>query len=125
MLQSFGLCQLFEGSGYRTHSVSDAHSALEFVATARMLPGVMVSDLRLPGDLNGLQLARRLHREANGRIPTVIVTGDTDRKYVQEAEAAGCRLLHKPYRPDDLCRAVDEALSQADQARERIEVGTC
>ena len=125
VLQSFGLCQLFEGSGYRTHSVSDAHSALEFVATARMLPGVMVSDLRLPGDLNGLQLARRLHREANGRIPTVIVTGDTDRKYVQEAEAAGCRLLHKPYRPDDLCRAVDEALNQADRVRERIEVGTC
>jgi CheY-like chemotaxis protein/anti-sigma regulatory factor (Ser/Thr protein kinase) len=124
-LQAFGLCQLFEGSGYRTHSVIDAHRALEFVATAKVLPGVVVCDLRLPGELNGLQLARLLCEEANGRIPTIIVSGDTDEKYPIEAKVAGCRLLHKPYRPEDLCRAVNEALGQSDQVIKPIEVSTC
>jgi two-component system, sensor histidine kinase len=124
-LQALGLCEVLEGSGYRTHSMIDAHSALKFVATAKVLPNVVICDLRLPGDLDGLQLARRLSEEVNGRIPAVIVSGDTDEKYADEAKAAGCRLLHKPYRPEDLCRAVNEALGQSDQVIKSIEVSTC
>jgi signal transduction histidine kinase/ActR/RegA family two-component response regulator len=124
-LQASGLCQVLEGSGYLTHSVMDAKDTLEFMATAKVLPDVVVSDLRLPGELNGLQLARRLCEEAKGHIPTIIVSGDTDEKYGHEAKIMGCRLLYKPYHPDDLCRAVSEALDCAGQVDELVEVGIC
>ena len=59
------------------------------MATAGAFPGVVVFDLRLPGELNGPQLARRLHPEANRGISTIIVSSDTDEKYAREATAAG------------------------------------
>ena len=68
---------------------------------------------------------RKADQMVRGTVNLPHGTGKTARVLVfaagakaQEAEAAGCRLLHKPYRPDDLCRAVDEALNQADRARE-------
>jgi hypothetical protein len=71
-------------------------SCLGVPGNGRNVPSVMIADLRLPGELNGLQLARHPSEEAKGRLPTIIVSGDTDEKYAEETRAAGCRLLYKP-----------------------------
>jgi DNA-binding NarL/FixJ family response regulator len=66
--------------------VSDGESALEVCRTLR--PDVMVLDLSLPGDLQGLELARIVRSE---RLPVriLVLTGRTDEGALFESVAAG------------------------------------
>jgi CheY-like chemotaxis protein len=45
-------------------------------------------------------------------IPGILVTGDTEPKRIAEAEASGCRLLHKPVDPASLATAIAQLLAE-------------
>jgi hypothetical protein len=89
---------VIEGSKYPTHSVSDIQGALESVAMAEATPGVVISNLRLSGDLDGFQLVRRRHHETSGGTVSVIVTGvdriDPDRCSGSVSKAATVAQAH-------------------------------
>jgi CheY-like chemotaxis protein len=71
----------------------------------RQRPDVVVVDLRLPGDMDGLETAERIHQLY--RMPIVLVTAFGDPEVVQRAEGIpGCSLLHKPFPLDRLQQAV-------------------
>jgi CheY-like chemotaxis protein len=88
--------------------ISTARDGLAAAAKA----DVVVTDLLLPGDIDGIEFIRRLKGdERTKQVPVVVVTAcawTTDRA---RAEEAGCDLfLPMPCLPDDLLRHVRRLL---------------
>lgn len=93
--------------GYEVNRVGDGASALEAL---RADPGVhlVFSDMVMPGDIGGLDLARDISR-LRPDLPVVLTTG-----YSAAAAAAskeGRRVLVKPYRIEALAAELDAVLA--------------
>lgn len=84
----------------------DGASAL---AAARDLhPDLMILDIRLPG-IDGWEVLRQLRSTEDGReLAVLVVTGHGDAATRRRAQTEGADgFLAKPFRPDELRRAVD------------------
>jgi len=98
---------LLEKLGYRVSSVGDAPAALDVLASGESVD-VVFSDLVMPGEVDGLGLARRM-REQYPQIPILLTSG-----YARAGSAAGegFMVLRKPYRLDDLSRALRDVMER-------------
>jgi PAS domain S-box-containing protein len=102
---------LLEQLGYRTAAVESAPSALARLG-AGQCPDLIFTDVVLPGEMDGLALARTA-KERHPDIPTVLTTGyakifETDPEFP---------VLRKPYQISALGRVIREALDSAKLAR--------
>jgi threonine synthase len=83
-------------------------------------PDLVLMDLRLPGELDGIELTRRIKAEpALTQIPIVVLTGYGDNPETRaEAEAAGCNgFLHKPASIRKIQEVLREFLGQTKTAQ--------
>jgi signal transduction histidine kinase/CheY-like chemotaxis protein len=80
------------------------------------LPDVIVSDYRLRGDENGIQVVEMLRSEFNLDIPALLVTGDTAPDRLRDAEASGLPILHKPLNPARLRTLIANLLREHTRA---------
>ncbi len=71
---------------------------------------VVLSDVSMPGERNGLDLARHV-RGARPSIPVVLMTGYTAE--LQRAVAEGFKVLQKPCTPERVAAALQEASAPA------------
>jgi CheY-like chemotaxis protein len=87
------------------HQVTFVRSADEALAKLETFEGfdLVFSDLVMPGERNGLDLARTV-RERWPSLPVLLATGYSDA--ASRATQEGFTLLAKPYSPDGLLRAV-------------------
>jgi signal transduction histidine kinase len=97
--------------GYRVLQAENAAAALEIMESGRI--NLLFTDIMMPGDMNGLDLMRTVHE----RWPSikVVVTSGFPKTMVDgrwTAAADTVRLLNKPYRKEELARAVHDALNQ-------------
>jgi len=107
-LQLTAMRMLLESWGYRTISAHTPGALAE--AALATPPDVIVSDFRLPGKMSGIEAVDAL-RQLTGRIiPAVLQTGDTAASLVEQANARGYTLLHKPYDPNRLKLVLDRLL---------------
>ena len=94
--------------GYRVLEASCAADALSILAKERV--DALFTDIVMPGETNGLELART----ALGRMPSlkVLLTSGFPDINIESDEnrLAGVRLLSKPYRREDLARMLRDAL---------------
>ena len=102
---------LLEQLGYRTAAVESAPSALARLGAGQR-PDLIFTDVVLPGEMDGLALARTA-KERHPDIPTVLTTGyakifETDPEFP---------VLRKPYQISALGRVIREALDSAKLAR--------
>jgi two-component system, sensor histidine kinase len=96
---------LLEDLGCRVATASDAVTA-EAVMRAASDPAMLVlCDVGLAGEDNGVVLLRRLAAITRTSICGILVSGDTRPETIQLAKNAGYELLHKPISPARL-RAV-------------------
>lgn len=65
-------------------------------------PEVIVSDYRLAGPHNGLEVIRQLRAQAGREVPACVISGDTQSLVSQQVRDAGLVLLSKPVRPAKL-----------------------
>ena len=97
-------------AGYRVRTADSGESALGALAVAR--PGVVVTDLRMPG-IDGLQLFQAIHRE-HPALPVIILTAHGT---IPDAVAATQRgvfgFLTKPFDSQELLQKVAAALRVA------------
>lgn len=90
-------------------TVGSAEEAASRVAPD--FPGVVVTDMRLPG-MDGLQLLRRL-READPALPVIMITGHGDVTLAVEAMRCGAYdFIEKPFPPEHLVDVVRRALEK-------------
>src|ERR1051325_10551650 len=84
---------LLEGLGCRTKRARNAQEALDVFTTTGI--DLVLSDIVMPGDVNGLDLARTL-RERFPRLPILLTTGYSSA--AQDPTSEQFPILPKPYR---------------------------
>lgn len=106
---------LLEDLGFSVDLVSDAESALRHLQTTEQAYRFLLSDIVMPGPMNGLELARRVRALQGKSLPIILATG-----YSGQAQAAsdeGFVLLRKPYSILELRKAVAAILVDPGSAR--------
>jgi CheY-like chemotaxis protein len=100
----------FQHKGYITLQAASADDACRLAV--ELHPDVIVTDINLNGDTDGLWLTHALKTDAaTSAMPVIILTGRAFDRDRLEAARAGCdRFLTKPCVPDVLEHAVDELL---------------
>ncbi|MCU0283750.1 MAG: response regulator [Candidatus Nanopelagicales bacterium] len=98
------LRQLLEDAGYAV--VAEASTGAQGVAQARLArPHVVISDLRMPGEVSGLDLAAALQ----GEVPVIILSAYDDAGLQARARQAGALFLVKGCRSRTIFAALDRA----------------
>jgi signal transduction histidine kinase len=88
--------------GLRFEALADAASALAAIEAGNRY-GLILSDYRLGGSMNGLDLITQIKELRSTPAPsTVLITGDVDPSLISAAHALGVSLLLKPLNPKDL-----------------------
>ena len=94
------------------HTIERASSGLDALAVLEQTPDIelLLTDVVMPG-LHGFNLARMAILRSRG-LRVLYFTGNAEMDVVQrDAGPKYGKILHKPLRPDELCREVDQALS--------------
>lgn len=89
--------------GYRVLEAGDGRAALQVLREAEHVD-LLVSDVGLPGGLNGRQLAE-MAREHRPRLPVLLITGFAGTA-LEERIAPGMAILHKPFALDTLASEI-------------------
>jgi PAS domain S-box-containing protein len=97
---------LLEQLQYRVVAVDSARAALDWLENGGKAD-LVFSDVMLPGEMDGLELARRL-RDSRPRLPVLLTSGYAEAL----ARTPGFPLLRKPYRFAALADAVHTTLAQ-------------
>ena len=100
-----------EALGCRVEAAEGVADALRAMESEGI--DIVVADYRLRGHDNGVGLIRML-RERHPRLAAILVSGDTAPERLQEANAAGVEMLHKPVRHEALCRAIETAIRKGE-----------
>jgi CheY-like chemotaxis protein len=95
--------------GYQIMEAATGAAALkELGSTTRV--NLLLTDVVLPGGMNGRELAKEAERRAPG-IPVLYMSGYTENAIVHHGRLdAGTEVLQKPFRRADLARAVRAVL---------------
>ena len=94
------MCTLLEGWQCRFTGAESAVTALRHVESGWQ-PDFIISDYRLPGELNGCELIQQL-LQRTGRLPALLISGDTSAEIFRQAKDTGLLLLAKPVKPAQL-----------------------
>jgi two-component system response regulator FixJ len=85
----------------------------EAFLNADVVPGCIVSDVRMPG-LTGIDLLKRLKADGDKR-PVILITGHGDIEMaVQAIKAGALEFIEKPFDDQKLLTAVSEALTASE-----------
>lgn len=104
-----GCEQALELEGFEVLSFDSAEAAR--TAVVPDYPGIVVSDVRLPGK-DGLTLLREL-RTVDANLPVVLITGHGDiTMAVQSMKDGAYDFLEKPFPPEQLVEVVQRALEK-------------
>ena len=89
------LSMLLENWGYRVDCAENSEQAIDLLESKSF--ALMISDYRLPGEKNGIDLIK-IAQQKQG-IPSVLLTGEVDPDKLKEGELRSYRVLHKPLKP--------------------------
>ncbi len=106
------LCvQILESLGYATVETVDAAAAVEAIGSRRDIAAVL-SDIGLPGEMTGLELAQWI-RSQESPPPVLLMSGYAEFEGGQGQLPDGVRFLPKPFKRTELADAIAESLSVA------------
>ncbi len=103
------ILEMLERLDYRTLAAEDARSALALVEATPDLAGVL-SDVVLPGGVNGPELARRARQRRPG-LPVLFMSGYTENAIIHSGRLdPGVALIEKPFAREALAFALAQVL---------------
>jgi len=98
-------CESLRLMGFDPIAAATAEEALH--VAAHTLPAVLVTDLRLKGQMDGAELARRLRKDQRTKdVPIIMLTGAAIDDERDRAEFSADRFLLKPCLPDALASEI-------------------
>lgn len=104
------LCQ----DGYRVIQASDAETGLRHIEQYR--PKLVILDIGLPGELDGIELCRRLRGDSGG-VPIIMLTArSSEIDCVLGLELGADDYVTKPFSPRELMARVRAVLRRTDGA---------
>lgn len=102
------LLPLLEALGCRTTRVDRASAAREWLAAQTALPDLVLTDVLMPGDMDGIALAQFL-RKTHPALPVLLMTGYAEQ--IDAITALGFEVLPKPCSADVLSAAIARVAS--------------
>jgi two-component system, chemotaxis family, CheB/CheR fusion protein len=112
------LLELFlRGEGHHVARVVDGASAVKIVAQGKIRPDLVLTDYRLPGELDGLGAAAELRQALHRRVPVVVITGDISASTLRGIAEHDCLQLSKPVNLGDLARVIHAVLPAASSSQ--------
>ena len=119
-MQRQALRMLLEESGHTVLPAATPDEAARLIAVEPRKPTLIISDLRLPGPLSGVETISLLRALIGTLVPAILVTGDTGEHQLRHAASAGATILHKPFNHAALTQVLRTLFPSADQeARSR------
>ena len=100
------LVPLLEALGCAPTRVESAAAALEWLESRSKLPDMVLSDVTMPGEMDGIGLALHLRRARPG-LPLLLMTGYAER--LDEIARHGFDVLPKPCSPEVLSAGIRRA----------------
>lgn len=99
-------------SGHRiAKTVASGEDALDFVLSADAAVDLVLMDICLDGELDGIETVTKIHEKK--RIPVIYVTASTDGETFSRAQKTEMRgYLKKPYLQEELLRLVQGVESE-------------
>ena len=105
---------MLQDLGFSVDVISNAESALQHLEGSNRTYRLLLSDIIMPGTVNGLELARKVRlRSAN--LPIILATGYSEQ--AQLAADEGFLLLRKPYGILELRKAIAAILAERGNMR--------
>jgi DNA-binding NtrC family response regulator len=98
---------IFDQRQFHILEADSATHALKIIHMARGCLDLIVSDIRMPGDMDGLDLAHSV-RNAFPRIPVILISGYSDK---DPGDLAGFEFISKPFAPEAILNAVDRVMT--------------
>ncbi|HRC86174.1 MAG TPA: ATP-binding protein, partial [Thermoanaerobaculia bacterium] len=113
--------ELLVGLGYEVQTAANGNEALSLVNGAESLPGLLITDVVMPG-MSGRELVDRLSAKG-ASLPVLYVSGYTDNVVLNHGVLEGeVEFLQKPFTALDLARKVRTVLDrQRNQRQARAE----
>lgn len=95
--------RMVQNMGHRVLAkVTTGEAAIE--AAKKHRPDIILMDIRLQGEMDGIDAMSVIHRSAN--IPVIFITGNSDENYRKRIEEVGpLDFLTKPITQGDLSRS--------------------
>ncbi len=106
-----------KSEGHSTATARDGVAALLLVEKSGIRPDLLLADYKLPGGLNGLQLARRLRERLHREVPVVILTGDISTGTLRDIAQGDCTQLTKPVQLPELKQVLQRVLQMSHSAK--------
>ncbi|OYU71177.1 MAG: response regulator [Alphaproteobacteria bacterium PA2] len=109
--------EMLDVAGLTVEEAPEADTGLTMIDTRDY--DLVLMDLRMPGK-DGLTALReiRARGDSKGKIPVLVVTGDTGMKIMDDVDAAGGdALLFKPVMMDTLFDAIGRTLAAVNEKR--------
>ena len=91
-------------SGYEVHEAENGEAALKLLSTMHF--DVVISDLNLPGKLNGIDILDAL-KTITRRIKAILITGRGSEEIKSKANSLGALYLEKPVQLQELETALE------------------
>lgn len=107
------------GHGYSVLTAGEGEEALSLFQTYPI--DLVIADIRMPGELNGLMLTRRI-KDINPNTPVIVITGYATIDYAVESMKAGAvDFIAKPLRMSHTLFIIEKAL-ETQRLRELAEM---
>jgi len=95
--------------GYTTLQAANAAEALAVIAAGHRID-LLFTDMIMPGNMNGYQLASEVQRRGLG-MKVLFTSGYTENTIIHDGRLdSGVLLLAKPYRKSEMARMIRKAL---------------
>jgi CheY-like chemotaxis protein len=99
------MAQILDSTGFKVTTAESGEAAMQLLE-AGLNPQVLLSDIRMPGCYNGIELARW----ARARYPSLIILLQTA---FTDIDTGDFRVLYKPFDPQMFLSAIQELLGSA------------
>jgi len=97
-----GMRGLLTQWGCHVITAKSQNEAVDQLSAGEQKISLLVIDYRLENNISGLDVAKNLQIQFGYPFATLMITGDTGPERLQEADASGYSLLHKPVVPAKL-----------------------
>ncbi|MBA4045634.1 MAG: hypothetical protein C0471_14620 [Erythrobacter sp.] len=117
------LTRIISAAGYRLLTANSGDEAIEVYSANKANIDVIVTDMVMPGKIQGIELVRRA-RELKNEVPAIFISGHPDPAYATgETIRPSDILLMKPVRRRDLLDAIARVRLQFADGERQIERG--
>jgi DNA-binding NtrC family response regulator len=104
------MAETLEDAGYAVTMACNGQDAIELIERTGGRFRALVSDVHMPGDVTGIDVASTMHR-VNPAVPILLATGRPDAQNGVEAQTGHFAFLRKPYLPSQLLATLESMLA--------------